>query len=720
MTDEVRRVASTLAQLGYHVIPVNYGKKFPEDKNFLDFRIHADEVPQYFDLGRDWNLGLLLGTEVTSGAFLAGIDVDVEDELLISRIRAAIPGEPVAKRGKKGITFLVRTAHAMKSAKFARKDPITKKRFTVIDFMGVGNQTVLPPSVHPDGPTYTWTSQSTLENTNPLDLPVIDEWCVHEIRLAVEKPDSPWFLINDMSWNGPGGGGTVDDSLLRATGAMVEAGAPDDFVYERCRRAVDACLVTHGNRGWDDRVHDRRIRSMVEDARKKGFEQSIKINPALARAEWLAAVLGGLGHLRRLPGSVLRYQDGCWTPQRLEPLETRLISEFRIPHKDMREALLTFRAMIDVWPDVRTPKVRLQNGTYDLMSGTFMEAGSPEDYILYRLPFSFDPEAICPIYDSFIRRTFKQARGEEDERTDDDMADDVEASVSCFEEFAGLTLVPDISYQTALVVIGETRTGKSTLINLIQMLHSPDAVSSSTIDTLNEERSRTAMVGKLVNISPEASMSAGMADRMFKAITGGDRVPVRELYKEQTYAVITARIIIVGNENFHYNDSSGATERRLLYLHCGESLAEQEQDPLLPDKLAKELPGVFNRLATAYLRLRSRGRFDKPGIHRIKINALSEDNNQVYQFLIDQTHEGLKMKHAEYEVPNGVTGHYLGSLDVYARYMEWAKASGHKAMSNVTFGTRLTRLGFPSTLKWIGKRPLKVRALSFLNDHKNY
>ena len=723
----VVQAAWRMSSLGYHVVPIRNKAKFPEDSNFLHFRIKPDELTTYFTPNREWNVGVIMGTEVSPGRFMVGIDIDEEDDVLIQRVRTAIDGEPVTKKGRKGLTYLVCAPHEIKSKKFRRQDRITKKNYTAIDFMGVGNQTVVPPSIHPDtGQPYQWISERSLENCPPTDLPLIDEWTVVEIQTAVNKPDSPWFLINDMSWHGPGGGGTVDDSLMRATAAMLEAGCPDDFIYNRCRRAVDACLATHGRNDWDDAVYDKRIRNLVESGRQKGFDAtapnapgSKKIPPALIRARWLAGALGGRDLLRRNPGLLLRYSDGCWTPQRPEPLEIRLIDEFNIAHKEMREAFLTLRDMIEPWPDVRIPRVRLQNGTFDLMTGHFSEQGMPEDYILHRLPFHYDADAECPIYDRFIQRAFKQAVRDDDPRSDEERVDDQRLSVQNFEEFVGLTLVPDLSFQTAMAVVGETRTGKSTLLNLISMLHSPDAISASTIDTFNDERARTAMVGKLINISSEVDHMSAMADRMFKAVTGGDKVPVRALYQEQTYAVITARIIITGNENFRYSDDSGAIERRLLYLHCGESLRKEEQDVGLPDKLKAELPGIFNRMAAGYLRLKARGGFEKPRIHTIKVQELSEENNQVYQFLIDQTHEGLHLKHPDYVVPNGVEP-AVEALQVYMRYAEWAKASGHKPMSNVTFGTRLTRAGFPSTVRRIGGRPVRVRALTFLNPHGGY
>lgn len=717
---KVVETALALASLGYHVVPLRARTKFPEDRNFLNFRITPNEVSKYFDTAREWNIGVILGTDIR-GSYLLALDIDVEDESIIGRVKLAIPGEPVSKRGKKGVTFIVRTAYPVKSATFSRKDPISGKRFTAIDLLGAGKQTVIPPSIHPEGVPYAWLSLVTLEDVAIERLPLLTEWDVYEIRLAVIKPDSPWFLINDMAWYGSGKGGTVDDSLLRATGAMLEAGAPDDFIRARCRRAVDVMLQVHGRYDWNGDVYERRLRNLIDDGRKKGFDASSdkKRDRIVVMAEHLIAIYGGRDNVRRLPAGGMRaYRDGHWPPLVTEEIELRIAGEFHVQARDIDATIRTAIKNLQLWPKLRAAhKIRLLNGTYDPLAQTFSTDGSPDDYLLYCLPFEYGAEAVCPAYDRFIRRAFEQVG----DKPEEELLMDRDRSIDCFEEFVGLTMVENLQFQKCLMIIGAPDTGKSTMGHLIRMLHHPSAVGATNVAQLADERTRTAMVGKLVTLSNEVSSMSQITDDIFKAIIGGDEVSVRKLYEEETRTVISARVVIIGNDAFRFSDDSGAVEKRLLYLRCDKRLREDEIDRNLQDKLRDELPGIFNRVMRALMRLYSRGNFDPPDRAKTSVKEMGEENNPIYQFLIDNTHEGLKMAHPDYEMPDGdERPHHIESLQVYLRYAEWAKANGHKQMSNVTFGLRLTRAGFPSLVKWVGGRPVRCRNLAFLNQHREF
>ena len=94
---KVVETALALASLGYHVVPLRARTKFPEDRNFLNYRIKPNEVSKYFDTAREWNIGVILGTDIR-GSYLLALDIDVEDESIIGRVKLAIQGVPVYMR----------------------------------------------------------------------------------------------------------------------------------------------------------------------------------------------------------------------------------------------------------------------------------------------------------------------------------------------------------------------------------------------------------------------------------------------------------------------------------------------------------------------------------------------------------------------------------------------------------------------------------------------
>lgn len=95
---------------------------------------------------RDSNIGLPFGP--ASG--LCAIDIDTEDQELVKAIRAALPHSPWVRVGKKGMGLIYRWAG---QPNFKLRD---KDNQTIVEFLGLGNQMVLPPSIHPDtGKPYT-------------------------------------------------------------------------------------------------------------------------------------------------------------------------------------------------------------------------------------------------------------------------------------------------------------------------------------------------------------------------------------------------------------------------------------------------------------------------------------------------------------------------------------------------------------------------------------
>jgi len=86
------------------------------------------------------NIGLPFGK--ASG--LCAIDIDTEDEDLVAAIRAALPASPWVRVGKKGMGLIYRW-QGQPNFKLRNSD-----NESIVEFLGAGNQMVMPPSIHPD------------------------------------------------------------------------------------------------------------------------------------------------------------------------------------------------------------------------------------------------------------------------------------------------------------------------------------------------------------------------------------------------------------------------------------------------------------------------------------------------------------------------------------------------------------------------------------------
>ena len=88
----------------------------------------------------DSNIGLPFGP--ASG--LCAIDIDTDEEELVEIILGALPKSPWKRVGKKGMGLIYRWQG---QPNFKLRDSDNK---SIVEFLGKGNQMVLPPSIHPD------------------------------------------------------------------------------------------------------------------------------------------------------------------------------------------------------------------------------------------------------------------------------------------------------------------------------------------------------------------------------------------------------------------------------------------------------------------------------------------------------------------------------------------------------------------------------------------
>jgi len=137
------------------VIPLH--GKIPLVKNWSMFSTQKPSellVDSWCNKYPNSNIGFLTGK--LSG--IIAIDIDKDSALKL------VPQSPVVKKGKKGETRFFKYNG---EANFKRHD-------LGIELLSTGNQTVIPPSVHPETKTpYTWTSNHDLLSFDPDDLPVL-------------------------------------------------------------------------------------------------------------------------------------------------------------------------------------------------------------------------------------------------------------------------------------------------------------------------------------------------------------------------------------------------------------------------------------------------------------------------------------------------------------------------------------------------------------------
>lgn len=163
---------------GYSVIPLAPKQKGPYLQGwtkYCEVLMNPNDAISFYNKGN--NIGLALGE--ASG--VCAVDIDTDDPELIKKIEKLIPNSPVKKRGAKGYTAFYKF-NGMPSKSVRNSDGTAG-----VDFLSMGKQTVLPPSVHPSGKEYCWLTQQTLLTTAKGDLPELTGTALDQL-LSLFRP----------------------------------------------------------------------------------------------------------------------------------------------------------------------------------------------------------------------------------------------------------------------------------------------------------------------------------------------------------------------------------------------------------------------------------------------------------------------------------------------------------------------------------------------------
>lgn len=222
--------------------------------------------------------------------------------------------------------------------------------------------------------------------------------------------------------------------------------------------------------------------------------------------------------------------------------------------------------------------INIQNGVLNVDNGKLV----PHSAIFYFtniMPVSYDPEAKCPLIETFLSEILN--------------AEDIEL----VKEFIGYLIVNGYIFHKALMLVGKTGTGKTTLLKLMTALLGESNVSTETLQQLTDSRFQAAnLVGKMANISDDIPSNPIKYVGMFKQLTGESRMSCEKKFKDSFPFVNNAKAIFACNEIPPAQNADDAYFYRWLIVEMNKQIQQDKMDKKLFQKLSssEELSGMLN------------------------------------------------------------------------------------------------------------------------------
>ncbi len=188
-----------------------------------------------------------------------------------------------------------------------------------------------------------------------------------------------------------------------------------------------------------------------------------------------------------------------------------------------------------------------------------------------RIPYKYDMLAECPLWINTLKGIFE----------------DDSDRINILQEYIGYCLTRDVKREKALLLLGESRSGKSTILDTINHLIGEENVSSVALEYLSNPQYTPMLINKMVNIDWDVASGAEKFEANFKIITSGEPVSVNQKFIATFKFRPYCKLIMAANKFPRITDHSSAFYKRLILIPCNRVFEADEQDINLKTKFSQ-------------------------------------------------------------------------------------------------------------------------------------
>jgi putative DNA primase/helicase len=310
--------------------------------------------------------------------------------------------------------------------------------------------------------------------------------------------------------------------------------------------------------------------------------------------------------------------------------------------------------------------INLQNGTFNLETMELQDF-SPNDFLTYQLPFSYNPNAVNPLWLKFLDEVIPD---KDTQRT--------------LQEILGSIFIKNIKFEYAFFFYGSGANGKSVIMEVLKALLGTENLSFYSIEELNKDYNRAELKDKILNIASEAETREIKSD-LFKKLASGEPVIARHLYgrpfEMENYAKLLFLVNTLKLKSIEYTEGFF---RRFLIIPFKITIPKEKRDKRLHLKIINEgLDGVLNWIIEGAKRILINEDIFISNECRAAFKQFIKDIDSVLQFLDENNL--IKSKDSQ---------HRYYSKDLIKDYREWCFENGLKPLGRNELFARLKALGY--------------------------
>jgi len=331
---------------------------------------------------------------------------------------------------------------------------------------------------------------------------------------------------------------------------------------------------------------------------------------------------------------------------------------------EIKDSML--RRLKNVYEDVFFPPfITFKDITVDLKTLTTIPHNRNNYSFIYMDFPSTSLQDPCPTFDNYLKTTFHDCS---------------EELLRYVLEMLGFYLMPTTGEPAVFFLYGEQRTGKSTMMKLLQEMIGHHFTCSFSLQSITTKPTIiAALTGKRVNIFDEDESDYVKADKL-KALTSYARMEAKRLYEQEYTVIPTTKYIFSSNQFPKLTNVDGGVMRRLHFIEFPNQLKPEQQDKDIDKKLKAEIPGIVGQCLLALQSFLSRNQ---------EFIIPEESKKTTEQFLL----EAVPVKRFFDErcelASSESMDMTISNKALYQSYTIWCEGNGHKAVNSNNFGKQI-------------------------------
>lgn len=325
-------------------------------------------------------------------------------------------------------------------------------------------------------------------------------------------------------------------------------------------------------------------------------------------------------------GQMYVYYDFMWTE-----IEESMIGKIAwqyFPYRNFKHKLIseTIRLLREratkkkiPWNSIEYCEIPMRGGILDLRTNE-MRPHLPEDYLDRLIPYDYDPDAECPMWHRVLEDWLP---GKDEEKR-------------ALQQFFGYIMMTRANYKKALLLYGDTDTGKTQVCNMAcRVVGGVEYTCGILPSQMGDPRARAPIKGMGLNIIPDLSKREIIDDGGFKSlVSSSEPIQLDKKFAQPETYVPTAKHMFAMNNLPAVTDATSAVFRRMLIIAFDATVPMEKQDPQLDEKLMGEIEGIIAWSVRGAIALHdNNGIWPRVSSSDLIVEEYRHDQNPLFDFI---------------------------------------------------------------------------------------